>query len=57
MLGEYKGRDLVGLKYVPPFDFFHGPGKGNEEAHRVLSADYVTTDSGTGVVHLATGIR
>ncbi len=53
VLGEYKGRDLVGLKYVPPFDFFHGPGKGHEEAHRVLSADYVTTDSGTGVVHLA----
>ncbi|RVW09005.1 isoleucine--tRNA ligase [Prescottella agglutinans] len=53
VLGEYKGADLVGLSYVPPFDFFHGPGKGHEEAHRVLSADYVTTDSGTGVVHLA----
>lgn len=53
VLGEYKGADLVGLSYVPPFDFFHGPGKGHEEAHRVLAADYVTTDSGTGVVHLA----
>lgn len=53
VLGEFTGADLVGLKYVPPFDFFHGPGKGHEEAHRVLAADYVTTDSGTGVVHLA----
>lgn len=53
VLGEYKGADLVGLSYVPPFDFFHGPGKGHENAHRVLSADYVTTESGTGIVHLA----
>ncbi|WP_305091683.1 isoleucine--tRNA ligase [Prescottella sp. R16] len=53
VLGEYKGADLVGLSYTPPFDFFHGPGKGHENAHRVLSADYVTTDSGTGIVHLA----
>ncbi|RVW00510.1 isoleucine--tRNA ligase [Rhodococcus spongiicola] len=53
VLGEYKGSDLVGLSYQPPFDFFHGPGKGHENAHRVLAADYVTTDSGTGVVHLA----
>ncbi|MFM1722294.1 isoleucine--tRNA ligase [Rhodococcus sp. PAM 2766] len=53
VLGEYKGADLVGLGYTPPFDFFHGPGKGHENAHRVLSADYVTTESGTGIVHLA----
>ncbi|QBJ94858.1 isoleucine--tRNA ligase [Rhodococcus sp. ABRD24] len=53
VLGEYKGAELIGLTYTPPFDFFHGPGKGHENAHRVLSADYVTTDSGTGIVHLA----
>ncbi|WP_137723819.1 isoleucine--tRNA ligase [Prescottella subtropica] len=53
VLGEYTGADLVGLTYTPPFDFFHGPGKGHENAHRVLSADYVTTDSGTGIVHIA----
>lgn len=53
VLGEYKGSELVGLDYRPPFDFFHGPGKGHENAHRVLSADYVTTESGTGIVHLA----
>nr|WP_181762885.1 isoleucine--tRNA ligase [Rhodococcus spelaei] len=53
VLGEYMGADLVGLSYEPPFDFFHGPDKGHANAHRVLSADYVTTDSGTGIVHLA----
>lgn len=47
--GVYTGRDLQGLAYTPPFDFFAGhPG-----AHVVLLADYVTVDSGTGVVHLA----
>lgn len=49
VLSEHLGRDLVGLAYEPPFDFFVG----RDNAHRVLAADYVTTDSGTGVVHLA----
>ncbi|MBF6174157.1 isoleucine--tRNA ligase [Nocardia blacklockiae] len=46
---EHSGAALVGLRYRPPFDFFVG----HPNAHRVLEADYVTTDSGTGVVHLA----
>ncbi|MBC2638536.1 MULTISPECIES: isoleucine--tRNA ligase [unclassified Rhodococcus (in: high G+C Gram-positive bacteria)] len=49
VLSEHKGADLVGLRYDPPFDFFVG----HENAHRVISADYVTTESGTGIVHLA----
>ncbi|TXG91391.1 isoleucine--tRNA ligase [Rhodococcus rhodnii] len=49
ILSEHTGADLVGLAYDPPFDFFVG----RENAHRILAADYVTTDSGTGVVHLA----
>ncbi|PQP25627.1 isoleucine--tRNA ligase [Rhodococcus opacus] len=49
VLSEHKGADLVGLHYDPPFDFFVG----HENAHRVISADYVTTESGTGIVHLA----
>jgi isoleucyl-tRNA synthetase len=49
VLSEHKGADLVGLRYDPPFDFFVG----HENAHRVLSANYVTTESGTGIVHLA----
>ena len=36
-------------RYIPPFDFFAG----RENAHRVLAADYVTTDDGTGLVHIA----
>ncbi|MFZ2530301.1 MAG: isoleucine--tRNA ligase [Rhodococcus sp. (in: high G+C Gram-positive bacteria)] len=49
VLAEYAGADLVGLAYEPPFDFFAG----RDNAHQVIAADYVTTDSGTGIVHLA----
>ncbi|HNP58979.1 MAG TPA: isoleucine--tRNA ligase [Gordonia sp. (in: high G+C Gram-positive bacteria)] len=48
-LGTYAGKRLAGLSYTPPFDFFAG----HMNSHVVLLADYVTTDSGTGVVHLA----
>lgn len=47
--GRYKGSELEFAAYEPPFDFFAG----HPKAHVALLADYVTTDSGTGVVHLA----
>lgn len=47
ILKTVKGKDLVGLKYAPLFQN-HGP-----NAHRVLSADFVSEDSGTGIVHEA----
>ncbi|APU14007.1 MULTISPECIES: isoleucine--tRNA ligase [Actinoalloteichus] len=43
------GADLLGRRYSPPFDFFAGW----ENAHRILAADYVTTEDGTGIVHIA----
>ncbi len=49
ILARFKGTDLLGVRYEPPFDFFSGW----ENAHRVLAADYVTTEDGTGVVHIA----
>lgn len=49
VLGTYRGADLEGLSYAPPFDFFLG----HANAHRVLLGDYVTTEDGTGIVHLA----
>ncbi|AVM00987.1 isoleucine--tRNA ligase [Gordonia iterans] len=48
-VGTYRGSELAGLEYSPPFAYF----RGHPNAHRILTADYVTTDSGTGVVHLA----
>ena len=44
-----KGADLVGLEYEPLFPWVN-PGEG---AFRVIPGDYVTTDDGTGIVHIA----
>ncbi|WP_028049202.1 isoleucine--tRNA ligase [Cellulomonas sp. URHD0024] len=44
-----KGRDLAGRRYTPPFEYFAG----HESAHQVLLGDFVTTEDGTGIVHLA----
>ncbi|MFC8190432.1 isoleucine--tRNA ligase [Cellulomonas sp. NPDC057328] len=49
VVARLTGADLVGRRYTPPFDFFLG----HENAHQVLSGDFVTTEDGTGVVHLA----
>ena len=44
----YKGTDLVGLEYEPLF-----PWVKLENAWRVIPGDYVTTEDGTGIVHIA----
>ncbi|HZJ40296.1 MAG TPA: class I tRNA ligase family protein, partial [Demequina sp.] len=49
VVATVSGSELAGLRYEPPFDHFVG----RENAHRVLVADYVTTEDGTGIVHLA----
>jgi len=49
VVSRHKGTELLGLRYDPPFDFFLG----RPNAHRVLAADYVTTNDGTGIVHIA----
>ena len=51
ILGSMKGDLLVGLSYEPPFDYFLS--ERERGAFVVLSDDYVTTDSGTGLVHQA----
>ncbi|WP_410640234.1 isoleucine--tRNA ligase [Amycolatopsis sp. lyj-346] len=49
VVAHYTGTQLLGTRYAPPFPYFTG----TENAHRVLAADYVTTDDGTGIVHIA----
>jgi isoleucyl-tRNA synthetase len=49
---EMKGKDLVGLKYQPPFDFYQ-PNLENERIWEVLEADFVSLEEGTGLVHIA----
>ena len=50
VLGRYRGADLVGRTYTPPFSYFVG----HANAFRVVAADdAVTTTDGTGLVHTA----
>jgi len=51
-LGSVTGAELVGRSYRPLFDYFAAqPG-----AFRVLAGDFVATDEGTGVGHMAPGL-
>lgn len=51
IIGKVLGKDLVGLKYEPLFKYFaQHEAKG---AFRVIASDHVTTESGTGIVHIA----
>lgn len=49
VVATVKGRDLAGRRYTPPFDYFVG----HENAHQVLLGEFVTTEDGSGIVHLA----
>ena len=49
---EFKGKDLVGIKYEQLLDFAL-PNDNPENAFRVISGDFVTTEDGTGIVHTA----
>jgi isoleucyl-tRNA synthetase len=51
IIREFKGSELVGRTYQPLFPYFTQLKK--EGAFCIVSDDYVTTDSGTGVVHQA----
>ncbi|MGP8162481.1 MAG: isoleucine--tRNA ligase [Acidimicrobiales bacterium] len=51
LVGTVAGADLVGRTYRPLFDYFAG----EANAFRVLAGDFVTTEGGTGIVHIAPG--
>jgi isoleucyl-tRNA synthetase len=63
IVARLPGAALVGRSYLPPFDTFREPGPPRAVplvaggaapvAWRVVAADFVTTDSGTGIVHIA----
>ncbi len=60
IVGSYKGSDLVGMHYEqlfpwvkPVFKDEDGSIRTSDAGFRVISGDYVTTDDGTGIVHIA----
>ena len=49
VLGSCKGSDLVGMRYEQLIPWF----RPDEGAFRVIAGDYVSTEEGTGIVHIA----
>ncbi len=52
VLKEFKGKDLVGIRYEQLLKYAL-PYENPENAFRVISGDFVTTEDGTGIVHTA----
>ena len=52
-VGELKGADLLGMSYEPMFPYFANLKE--KGAFKVLSGEFVSTEDGTGVVHIAPG--
>ncbi len=51
---EFTGAELVGQRYEPLFGYFADTGRwGTQQAFQVIASDDVTTEDGTGVVHMA----
>ncbi|MBD3862890.1 isoleucine--tRNA ligase [Olleya marilimosa] len=49
---EFKGKDLVGIKYEQLLQYAL-PNDNPQDAFRVIAGDFVTTEDGTGIVHTA----
>ena len=49
LVGEFKGSDLESSYYIPIYDYADS----SSNAYRVISGDFVSTDEGTGIVHIA----
>ena len=59
IIAEFKGSDMLDIKYkqlfpwVKPVDKIEDKIVGNDNGFRVIPGDYVTTEDGTGIVHIA----
>ncbi|QOR64593.1 isoleucine--tRNA ligase [Cytobacillus suaedae] len=48
LLSTHKGEEMIGLEYTPPFPYVQ-----ITKGHKVVHGDFITNNSGTGIVHLA----
>lgn len=55
VVAEFSGQDLIGKSYKPVFDYYAKDEslKNRENGWKIYGANFVTTESGTGVVHIA----
>jgi hypothetical protein len=49
IIGTYRGAELLGTRYLAPFPYFMHAAN----SFQVLSADFVSTEDGTGIVHMS----
>jgi isoleucyl-tRNA synthetase len=49
ILAAYRGADLLGVRYLPPFPYFMDAAN----SFQVLPADFVSIQDGTGIVHMS----
>ena len=56
-LANIHGSELIDLHYIPLFSYFRNHEKivSNKKAFSILHGDFVTTEDGTGIVHMAPG--
>jgi len=54
LVEERPGKDLAGMSYKPLFPYF-AEERARSNAFRVFTADFVSTEEGTGIVHIAPG--
>ncbi|HEX2286220.1 MAG TPA: isoleucine--tRNA ligase, partial [Mycobacterium sp.] len=52
IVGTYTGQDLLGTRYLPPFPYFMDEDN-LRNAFRALPGEFVTTEDGTGIVHMS----
>jgi isoleucyl-tRNA synthetase len=53
---QFKGAELTGKKYQPLFDYFKTADlKNKENIYTIQTADFVSVEDGTGIVHIAPG--
>jgi len=54
IIEKINSKELIGKKYKPLFDYYVDNNLPNKETlYTIVSADFVTTEDGTGVVHIA----
>jgi isoleucyl-tRNA synthetase len=49
VLKKFKGEELLGKKYIPVYDY----SEGSKSSFKVIQGDFVSTEEGTGIVHIA----
>jgi isoleucyl-tRNA synthetase len=53
IVGEVSGSELVERSYIPPFDYFREQYRDNSAVWKIYAGEFVTADTGTGIVHIA----